>query len=121
VKKVSKTQIAEDRAVIKAISELPDYRPANPACSIEALLQLDATLQAAESSTQQVRNERARIDRALGQMVDVESGTGAMLHDLVMTAKLQVAAQYGQDSYAVTTIGWTRKSDRKRPARKAAE
>jgi hypothetical protein len=101
--------------------ELPDYRPSNPACSIEALLQLDATLRAAEGNTQQVLDERARLNRTLWQVVDVEGNTRGMLHDLVVAAKMQVAAQYGADSYAIKAIGWTRTSERKRPVRKAAE
>jgi hypothetical protein len=35
-------------------------------------------------------------------------------------AKTQVLAQYGEDSYAVQAIGWVRKSDRRRPGRRAA-
>lgn len=119
-KKISKAQIAKDREVIKVVARLPDYQPVNPACSVEALLQLDATLQAAESHTQQLIDKRDQVDQEIAQGRDVQDGTAALLHDTVTSTKTQLAAQYGPDSYIIEQIGWVRKSERKHPVRKKA-
>jgi hypothetical protein len=112
-KKLTLSEIAADRAVVKAIAELPGYQSVNPAYGLEAILQMDATLEVAQQASARSRkaNEQDRI---------VEQDTAQMLHEIVTVAKAQVFAQYGPDAYAVKAIGWTRKSDRKRPVRKAA-
>lgn len=42
----------------------------------------------------------------------------AALHEAILAAKIQVLAQYGDDSPALHAIGRKRKSERSRPARK---
>lgn len=112
-KKLTPSQIAADRAVVKAIAELPGYQPTNTAYSLEAMLQLDATLEVAQQASKRSRqiHEQDQI---------VEQDTAMMLHEFLSRAKVQVLAQYGPDAYAIKAIGWTRKSDRKQPTRKAS-
>jgi hypothetical protein len=118
--RLSASEIATDRTVLKAIENLVDYQSVNPACSLQALQQLDATLRAAEDASEQARQAYERAALVYAQAREVELTTAQMLHDSLGTAKSQVRAQYGADSYAVKAIGWTRRSDRKRPARKAS-
>jgi uncharacterized membrane protein YccC len=116
--KITPAQIAADRATVRAIESLVEYQSINPAYSTEALLQLDATLRAAEEATEQARQVFERGRQAYEQALDVEQGTARMLHESTRMAKSQVLVQFGADSYAVKAVGWTRTSDRKRPARK---
>jgi hypothetical protein len=117
-KKLSPEIIAADRETLRAIQQMVDYRPSNPACSVEAMLQLDATLRAAEQSTSFARADNKRTQEVLERAEDVEMNTGHMLHEVVCTARVLVVGQYGRNAYEVKAIGLTRTSDRKRPARK---
>jgi ABC-type transporter lipoprotein component MlaA len=118
--KISKSEIAADRAALRAIEGLTDYQAVNSLCSVEALQELDATLRAAEEASEQARQVYERARQAYEQTRDVEENTARTAHERMRTAKAQVMAQYGPDSYAVKAIGWTRTSDRKRPTRKAS-
>lgn len=118
-KKVSKARIEQDREVIRAIAKLPDYQPTNSAYSLEALLQIDATMRAAEDAVGQVRDDQQSLDIRRKQTMAVEDSTGVMMHEMVAAAKAQLVAQYGADSYVMSVIGLKRSSDYRRPARKA--
>jgi len=117
-RKLSPTEIAEDRAALKGILGLPDYQSVNPACTVEALLQLDETLKAAETETARLRDLREQANKALLAAEDIETEKGLELHGALRIAKAQVFAQYGPDSRAIESIGWKRSSNRKRPTRK---
>ncbi|MBX0330202.1 hypothetical protein K2Z83_21260 [Oscillochloris sp. ZM17-4] len=118
--RLTPSEIAADRATLQAIESLGTYQSVNPAYSIEALRQIDAALRAAQDATEQARRIYEQGRQAYEQARDTEYATAKMLHDLILMAKAQVKVQYGADSYAVKAIGWTRRSDRKRPARKAS-
>jgi hypothetical protein len=114
------SDIAADRAALRAIEELPDYQPSNQAHSTPMLRQMETTLTAAEEAVEQARLAYERAQRAYAQARLVERETARGFRDLMRAAKTQVLAQYGEDSYAVQAIGWTRKSDRKRPVRRVS-
>jgi hypothetical protein len=42
------------------------------------------------------------------------------MHNALLKAKHEVRAQFGDESDALTTVGLKRKSERKRPVRRAA-
>ncbi len=116
--RLSPSEIAADRNLLKAIENLVDYQSVNPAYSLPALQQLDATLRAAQDASAQALQAYERAGMAYAEAREVELNTAQMLHDSLGAAKAQVRAQYGADSYALKAIGLTRKSDRKRPIRK---
>jgi uncharacterized membrane protein YccC len=118
--KFTASEIAADRNTLRAIEGLADYQSVNPAYSIPALQQLDAALRAAEEASEQARQAFERARQAYEQARAAEDASAQTLHDSMRMAKSQVFAQYGADSYAVKAFGWTRKSDRKRPVRKAS-
>ncbi|MEI6778985.1 MAG: hypothetical protein WCK70_18955 [Chloroflexales bacterium] len=107
------TKIAADRNALKAIGELVDYQPVNTAYSTSALQQIEATLTQAEAAEERARRvyEQARI---------VRDETAQAFHENMRAAKNHVLAQYGDDSYAVQAIGWTRRSARRRPMRRVS-
>lgn len=113
-RKLTPKQIAADREALRALVQLGTYQSLNPAYSLEALLQVEATLQAAEEATGRERLVFAQGRQSFGQALQIERDTAWMLHEMMHVAKTQVVAQYGDDSYAVKAIGWVRKSERKR-------
>jgi hypothetical protein len=117
-KRPTPSEIAADRAALRAIEELPDYAPSNQAHSLAMLQQMEATLVAAGESKEQARLAFERARRAYVLACSVEGETGQGFRDLMRAAKTEVRVQFGDDSHAIDAIGWTRKSDRKRPGRK---
>lgn len=117
-KTVAPSIIATDRATLRAIEGLADYQSVNPACSITALQESDAALQAAQDAAEQARLTFERARQAYMHARIVEAEKAQHLHNIVRVAKSQVLAQYGADSYAVKAIGWVRSSERKRPVRR---
>lgn len=105
--------LAADHATVKALQGLIDYQPTNSTYSIANLLQLQATLTQAEQA------EKA-AEVALEQARSVRAETSHLYHDLVVGSRVQVVAQYGTDSSAVSLVGLTRKSERKRPVKRQA-
>jgi hypothetical protein len=102
-----------DRALLTALKGLPDYAPRNPECTLAALHDFETAASRAEEAlleADRIRHEaRARMIAA----------TWAF-HDAARRTKIEVESQYGDDSYAVQAIGLTRRSARKRPARRKA-
>jgi dTDP-4-amino-4,6-dideoxygalactose transaminase len=77
-----------------ALQTLVDYQPINAACGIAQLLQLQATLAQAEQA-------EVMIETSLAQARRVRIETSHAYHDLVVSARTQVLAQYGPDAYDV--------------------
>jgi hypothetical protein len=75
------------------------------------LLQLQASLTEAEQAEQ-----AARV--ALDQARAARAEATHLYHDAVVAARTQVIAQYGSDAAAVSLVGLTRRSERKRPVKR---
>jgi hypothetical protein len=61
-----------------------------------------------------------RAVQALATARDLAAAAEWALHDGMLGAKAQVIAQYGPDAHAVQLLGLKRKSERRRPVRRAA-
>src|SRR5262245_39120624 len=96
-----------------ALKNLADYTPSNATYSATVLAALGDRLAQAEQA-------KIRAQNALDVARDEANAAALALHDALLGAKAQVIAQYGPDSYEVQALGLKRKSDRKRPARRAA-
>jgi hypothetical protein len=103
--------IADDRAVLRALQDIPDYAPHNHAHATASLIEREGTLQQAELETERTRlaYEAAR-ERQIVAAWD--------FHDDVTGAKTEVVAQFGANSQIVHAIGFKKKSERKRPVRR---
>jgi hypothetical protein len=110
--RIRSTTLEEDRQILQAIAELDDYAPLNAACSAEALRELEAALAWAEQ-------EEGRAQRAyrLARMRAIEAARS--FHEATLSAKAQIVAQYGPESPALKSIGRKRRSEYKRPRRRA--
>ena len=103
---VLKTDIDDLRA-LKAIG---DYKPVNPAYTIQAVAAKHDAMQAAleaESNAQDVLD--AKRDAAVAAQWDY--------HNAVLGVKKQIVAQYGEDSDQLASLGIKKKSERKAPVR----
>jgi hypothetical protein len=107
------SQVVEaDRATLRALQDLSDYTPINVEYSAASLRDLEAAMTEAL-----LAEERTRI--ALEMIRDKAIEAVQVFHDAILGAKAQVIAQYGSNSHAVQAIGLKRKSERKRPTRRA--
>lgn len=103
--------IAADREILINLQLLTDYNPANPAASIANLQELAAALDRAEEAEVVAR-------RALALARERLVAAKAAFHEAILGAKIQVVAQFGDDSPALHAVGRKRKSERSRPVRK---
>jgi len=110
---VPPTTLAADHTTVIALQGLSDYQPMNASYSTTQLLQMQAALAQADQA------EKA-AEVALAQARSVRLAASHAYHNLVVGARAQVIAQYGPDAPAISLIGLTRKSERKRPARRSA-
>ena len=102
-----------DRAATVAVQSLPEYRPINSAYSAQTLVDLGA-------ARDQAQHAEIRAQQALAAARDAAIAAEWALHNAVLGARTQVLAQYGDDSDAVQAMGLKKRSDRKRPASRAA-
>ena len=102
-----------DRQVLVGIQLLTDYAPFNSAYSAEKLAELRQAMEAAQQA-------ELSAQQALTAARDAAQVAEWAVHDGVIGARDQVVAQYGPDSNAMQLVGRKRKSERRRPARRAA-
>ena len=105
--------LTADHETVKALQGMIDYQPLNPAYSSTQLMQLQATLTQAEQAEKEA-------EVALAQARAIRAETTHTYHDAVVGARAHVVAQYGPDSTAISLVGLTRKSERKRPVKRQA-
>ena len=110
----SAPQLAANRAVLRALKLLTDYRPPNSAFSKEALLALDAELSDVEQREFELETSLAAVRAARNEL-------SSKLHAGVLGAKAAVLSQYGPDSDALASLGLKKKSDYRRPGVRRAK
>ncbi|MGC1375211.1 MAG: hypothetical protein WA821_03255 [Anaerolineales bacterium] len=101
-----------DEDALLAVKAMGDYKPANPAYSLEALTNLHNEMQAAQE-------EELNVQNALAAARDKTVSKQWAYHNAVLGLKDQVVAQYGSSSDQVASMGLKKKSERKAPVRKA--
>ena len=92
-----------DGAALRALGDLPDYAPHNRAYTVATLTTLKQTLD------QALQNEE-RAKNALKIANDAVRAAQWALHEGLLGAKVEVAAQYGNDSDAIQSLGLKKKS-----------
>jgi hypothetical protein len=99
--------IEADRTALTALQELRDYNPMNPAYNT-------ATLTAHGQALEEARQNEIRAQKSLEAARDATMAAGWALHDAMLGAKIQVAAQYGPDSDAIAALGLKKKFKHRR-------
>lgn len=99
-----------DEDALVALKAIADYKPANPAYSVEALTLKHEAMRAAEEAELHAQN-------ALSAARDAAVAAQWEYHDAVLGIKDQVIAQYGPNSDQVASLGLKKKSERRAPVR----
>jgi hypothetical protein len=111
-RRLTLAEITADRMVCVAVQELGDYAPADKTFIPAMLVDLIAAMEQAQQA-------EIRAQNVLAAARDAAFAAEWAMHNAVLRTKAQVIAQYGPDSDAVQSLGLKKKSDRKRPVRRA--
>jgi hypothetical protein len=79
-----------------------------------------AQLEELGRAMEQAQQAELRAAQAQAIARDLAIAAEWALHDGLLGAKAQVIAQYGPDAHALPLLGLRRKSERRRPVRRAA-
>jgi len=102
-----------DEKSFAALQAMETYAPANPAYSIEAVARVRREAQILrQAEVKAAAAAAAARARAIAKEWE--------LHNLLLAAKHQVIAQFGADSDELQSLGRKKKSQYKKPGRKAA-
>jgi hypothetical protein len=101
-----------DLEAIAALKNLTDYRPPNPALSLEAVLAQVAEVHRTEEVV-------VLTVKTLNGARDDRDAAGWTIHDTMLGIKAAVIAQYGPNSNEVQSLGVKKKIDYRRPRRRA--
>jgi hypothetical protein len=111
-RRLATDDLLADRHALSGVQLLTNYAPTNAAYSAGTLIELGRAMEAAQQA-------EVRAAQALAVARDLAVAAEWALHDGLLGAKAQVIAQYGPDAHAVELVGLKRKSERRRPARRA--
>jgi len=103
--------LTANRAILASIQMLPDFTATNPSHSPAALAELYAAMERAQLEEIRARNAAAAAR-------DAAVAAEWALHNALLSAKMQVVAQYGHSADAVEAVGLKKKTEHKRPARR---
>lgn len=110
----SASQLAANRAILRALKLLADYSPPNRAFSKETLLAIDAEIS-------EVEQREFELETTLAAVRATRNDLSSKLHEAVLGAKAAVISQYGADSDALASLGLKKKSDYRRPGVRRAK
>jgi hypothetical protein len=110
-RQLSPSELQDDLDSFAGLQGISGYNPANEEYTVEKGLVLKTTMQASEASEIQKYNEwqAARDKKVTDQW---------KFHDFERNAKIQVKAQFGEDSDEVAATGLKKKSEYKTPKKK---
>ena len=100
---------ADEHAFV-ALKSIADYAPANRACALSAVSAANEAMHAALEAELNAQN-------ALAAARDAAIAAQWEHHNLMLTVKEQIIAQFGPDSDEVASLGLKKRSERKAPAR----
>jgi len=113
-RRLNPKDVQDDKDVVAAIATLsPAYAPSNAAYSL-------ANLTTAQTAMITADNLEVQKTGELAAARDGANTAEWAFHNAVLEAKKQVAAQYGSDSNQVQSIGLKKKSEYKKPTKKAS-
>jgi hypothetical protein len=104
--------IQSDKDGFAALQAVEGYAPANPAYAM-------ATITAAQASLAAAQAAEAQADAAAAAARDDAVAREWEFHNLMLGAKEQVVAQFGNDSNELQAVGLKKKSEYSRPKPRA--
>jgi hypothetical protein len=109
-KRLRDAVIQEDVKILYNAKNFVDYSPFRPEAQISYLNDLESKMRFAREAEIQAKAQ-LRAASAAAQKLEWE------FHNGILSLKQSVLAQYGDDSNEAEDVGFTKKSDRKRPQR----
>jgi hypothetical protein len=111
-KRLRPQSLQEDRDAFVALQANTNYKPANVAYEVTAIV-------AAQTAMNDAQQAETLADAALAAARDSAVAKEWEYHNLMLGAKTQVKAQFGEDSNEVQSMGLKKKSEYRSPKRKA--
>jgi hypothetical protein len=108
---LSDSTLLRDRNAVVSVAKITGYAPANADCTV-------TNLQASQTAMISAQNAEVEANNALAAAADNARKAEWDFHNLVLAAKDQVRAQFGNDSNEVQSIGLKKKSEYKNRSRK---
>jgi hypothetical protein len=112
VRRLSTREIDSALDSLVGLQTLPDYQPRNVMLSAAELAELARKMEEARQAESRIQKE---LDLARDNAIAAEHA----LNEGIIAAKDEVRTQYGRDAQALQLIGLKRKSERRRPVRRA--
>jgi hypothetical protein len=109
-RRLSADTISQDILSLTGLQSIQDYQPTRSEASLKALQQAYKTM-----LTQQQLLAEKQADYKTATELTKQSEWA--FHNAVLAMKEVVRGQYGSDSNEVQTVGFKKKSNRKRPAK----
>ncbi|HWS88150.1 MAG TPA: hypothetical protein VN282_14365 [Pyrinomonadaceae bacterium] len=113
-RRIASAVLSDDREAFAALQGITNYAPANPAYK-----------------TENIKTIRDRMDDLLREAIQAEVAAAAKrdaanageweFHNAMLGAKVQVTAQFGDDSDELAALGLKKKSEYKSPTRRRQE
>jgi hypothetical protein len=110
-RRLSKATLQEDLNAYAALQAIPDYAPLNAEFSL-------ANVTASHDTMQESRTSEVQQKAAANAARDKTATDEWAFHNKILGAKKQIAAQYGEDSDEIQSLGLKKKSEYKSPSRK---
>lgn len=104
-RRLSPNEYAKEKAQFAALKQIPDYEPRKPEYAVAAI---EPVINRLDSKLER----EAQLNAELAALRDEIAADCTILVEKNDGAALQVAAQYGEDSTEVQSLGRTRKSER---------
>lgn len=103
MRRLSSPVVKQDKASLAALQNIKDYKPTNAAYKVADIETADEAVDAdRKTETQLAADAKNARDNAVA--------SEWKLHNLILGAKKQVVAQYGEDSNEVQSVGLKKKS-----------
>lgn len=110
-RRIAPAVLQADLESFAALQAITNYSPANAAYTLAAITTLKQNMEAKQTAETQAA---AALASARDTATDGEWG----FHDAMIGAKIQVTAQFGENSDEVQAVGLKKKSEYKKPTRK---
>lgn len=107
---VTPPALAEDERGLAALTQIANYQPANPDCTLDRIT-------SAHAEMLKTRELKTNAETALLTATDHYTAATWTFHNLMLQVKNQIRAQFGPDSVEIQAIGLKRSSERKRPTK----
>lgn len=103
--------LQEDIDAYDALLAITDYKPSNPAFALNAVT-------ASKTSKEAKQTAKIQADAAAAAADDAEVDGEWDFHDKILGVKIQVKAQFGEDSDEYASLGLKKKSEYNRGGRR---